>query len=291
MTQIVYADVLFVTNMLITYLLLRLVAIFFSARKSAFRMILASIIGGAFSFYILVPEQNFLITMFIKFSFSVAIVFAGFKMQSSRQFLKLILGFYSVSFGFAGVMIATWILIKPKGMLINNSTVYFNISVPLLIISCVGCYVVISLALRVISKRMPRGCACDATITVGDKSVTCRAMIDTGNSLTDLFTGFPVIIAEYNSVERLIPYDYRAFYSKKGELPQTLDSFSKRVRTIPYEAVGNGGVLPSFKPDYVVIKSKGRNVKIDNVIVGVEMYAMSKTDYQVLLNSSMSEYY
>ena len=70
MTQIVYADVLFVTNMLITYLLLSLVASIFSAEKSVLRMLISSVIGGVFSFYILAPEQHFLITMFIKFSFS-----------------------------------------------------------------------------------------------------------------------------------------------------------------------------------------------------------------------------
>lgn len=291
MTQIVYADVLFVTNMLITYLLLNLVASVFSAKKSVLRMLISSVIGGVFSFYILAPEQYFLVTMFIKLSFSAVIIFAAFKIRSLRQFFKLILGFYAVSFAFAGVMIATWILIKPQGMLINNSTVYFNISVPLLIATCAVCYAVIWLAQRVISKHVPKNSVCDVTVTVGDRSVTCRAMIDTGNSLTDLFTGFPVIIAEYSSVERLIPYEYREFYSKKGELPQILDSFSQRVRTIPYKVVGGEGILPSFKPDYILIRNKNRKVKIENVIVSVETRAMSKMDYQVLLNSSMSEYY
>ncbi len=291
MTQIVYADVLFVTNMLITYLLLSLAASVFSAKKSIVRMILASATGGIFSFYILAPEQHFLITMFIKLSFSAVIIFTAFKIRSLRQFFKLILGFYAVSFAFAGVMIAVWILVKPQGMLINNSTVYFNVSVPLLIVTCAVCYAVIWLVQSAVSKRVPKNSVCDVTVAVGDKAVTCRAMIDTGNSLTDLFTGFPVIIAEYSSVERLIPYEYRTFYSKTGELPQILDAFSQRVRTIPYEAVGGGGILPSFKPDYIVIRNKKRKVKIDNVIVSVETRAMSKTDYQVLLNSSMSEYY
>lgn len=291
MTQIVYADVLFVTNMLITYLLLNLLASVFSAPKRVMRMLLSSVIGGVFSFYILAPEQHFLITMFIKLSFSAVIIFTAFKIHSLRQFLKLMLGFYAISFAFAGVMIATWILVKPQSMLINNSTVYFNISVPLLIVTCAVCYAVIWLVQRVISKRVPKDSICDVTVAVGGKTVTCRAMIDTGNSLADLFTGFPVIIAEYSSVERLIPHEYRGFYSKKGELPQTLDDFSQRVRTIPYEVVGGGGILPSFKPDYILICNKNRKVKIENVIVSVETRAMSKTDYQVLLNSSMSEYY
>lgn len=291
MTQVVYADVLFVTNMLITYLLLNLTASIFSAKKRILRMVLASVTGGIFSFYILAPEQHFFITMFIKLSFSAVIIFAAFKIRTLRQFLKLMLCFYAVSFAFAGVMIAAWILIKPQGMLINNSTVYFNISVPLLLVSCAVCYAVIWLVQRVISKRVPRNSVCDVTVVIEDKAVTCRAMIDTGNSLTDLFTGFPVIIAEYGSVERLIPYEYRAFYSKNGELPRMLDFFSQRVRTIPYEAVGNGGILPSFKPDCILLHTKSGKVRIDNVIVAVETRAMSKTDYQILLNSSMSEYY
>jgi len=288
--QIVYADVLFVTNMLITYLLLSLVATVFSAEKKILRMVASSAIGGVFSFYILAPEQHFLITMFIKLSFSVAIIITAFKTRSLKRLFRLVLGFYAVSFAFAGVMIATWILVKPQGMLINNSTVYFNISVPLLLVSCTVCYGIIWLTQTIISKRMPKNAACDVTISVGDNAVTCRAMIDTGNNLTDLFTGFPVIIAEYKSVERLIPYEYRDFYSKKGELPMTLDGFSQRVRTIPYKAVGGEGILPSFKPDYILIRNKSRKVKIENVIVSVETQAMSKNDYQVLLNSFMSEY-
>ena len=85
MTQIVYADVLFVTNMLITYLLIRLVAVIFSVRKSVIRMVLASAVGGIFSFYILAPEQHFLLTLLIKLSFSVVIILTAFKISSARR--------------------------------------------------------------------------------------------------------------------------------------------------------------------------------------------------------------
>lgn len=291
MTQIVYADVLFVTNMLITYLLLKLVSAVFSAKRIAVRMFLASVMGGVFSFYILVSEQSFLITLFIKLSFSAAIILSGFKIYSVKQFSRLLLGFYVVSFAFAGIMIAAWILIKPQGMVINNSIVYFNISVPLLVVSSVGCYAIIWIAQRVISKRVPRDSTCDVTVTIGDRAVTCRAMIDTGNSLTDFITGFPVIIAGYKSVERLLPYKYRAFYSKTGELPQALDDFSQRVRTVPYEVVGGGGVLPAFRPDFISLHNGKGRTRVENVIVAVTVDGISQTDYQILLNSSMSEYY
>ncbi|MBR5272697.1 MAG: sigma-E processing peptidase SpoIIGA [Clostridia bacterium] len=290
MTQVVYADVLFVTNMLITYLLLSLVASVFRANRGVWRMIFASALGGLFSFYILAPEQHTLITMLIKFSFSAAIIFCGFKVGTVRRFLKLLLGFYVVSFGFAGIMIAVWIIVKPNGMVINNSVVYFNISVPLLLVSCAFCYGVIWLAQRVISKRVPHNSMCDVTICVLNVSVTCRAMIDTGNSLTDLFTGWPVIIAEYGSVERLIPVPYKAFYSCKGQLPQMTDGFSERVRATPYDVVGGGGILPAFRPDYIILRNGGRRTKIENVIVAVTVNNLPQSDYQVLLNSTMSDY-
>lgn len=291
MSQVVYIDILFVTNMLITYMLLSLVAAVFTAKKLILRLIVASALGGLFSFYILAPEQPLLITMFIKFSFSAAIIFVGFKVGSARQFFKLILGFYVVSFGFAGLMIAAWILIKPSGMVINNSVVYFNISVPLLLISCAGCYAIIWVSQRIISKRVPQNSLCDVSISLSGSTVTCRAMIDTGNSLTDLFTGFPVIIAEYSTIEKLIPFEYKSFYSKKGKLPQTLNSFSERVRTVPYEVVGGGGILPAFRPDCIILYNSRQRTKIENVIVAVTVDSMSKSDYQVLLNSTMGEYF
>lgn len=291
MTQVVYADVLFAVNMLITYLLLKLVSAVFNAKRIAVRMFLASMLGGLFSFYILAPEQNLMITAFIKLSFSAAIILAGFKVNILRQFLKLLLGFYVISFAFAGVMLAGWVFIRPSGLVINNSIVYFNISVPLLVVSSAGCYAVIWIAQRVISKRAPQKSLCDVTVTVGSKSITCRGMIDTGNSLVDFMTGFPVMVAEYKSIERLLPYEYRAFYSKTGELPQNLDSFSQRVRTIPYEVVGGDGILPAFRPDDIIIhNSKGR-ARIENVIVAVTVNGIRQTDYQILLNSSVSDYY
>lgn len=291
MTQIVYIDVLFVTNMLITYLLLTLVLAVFATKKVLWRLVASSVLGGVFSFYILAPEQPLLLTMFIKFSFSAMIVLCAFKINSARQFFKLILAFYVVSFAFAGLMIAAWIFIKPSGMVINNSVVYFNISLPLLLVSCTGCYLVIWVANKVISKRAPQNSLCDVTVLLGDSMVACRAMIDTGNSLTDLFTGFPVVIAEYSSIERLIPCEYRGFYSKRGELPQTVNSFSERVRTVPYEVVGGGGILPAFRPDCIVISNGKQRTQIENVIVAVTVNSMNKSDYQILLNSSMSEYY
>ena len=70
-----------------------------------------------------------------------AFIFGNFSKYLSRLFC-----FYSVSFGYAGIILSLWFLLKPKGVLINNGAVYIDISPYVLLLSfCIGYFILLLL--------------------------------------------------------------------------------------------------------------------------------------------------
>jgi stage II sporulation protein GA (sporulation sigma-E factor processing peptidase) len=65
--------------------------------------------------------------------------------------------------------------------------------------------------------------------------------------------------------------------------------FSKRVRVIPYESVGKqNGILIGFRPDKVEISEGNKKIVINDVVIGIYNFKLSKDDsYQGLLNPDL----
>jgi stage II sporulation protein GA (sporulation sigma-E factor processing peptidase) len=94
------------------------------------------------------------------------------------------------------------------------------------------------------------------SITYLGKSVTIKGLADTGNSLTDSFSGKPVVVCSKDSLRGIIDPDELA--SLKG------------FRLIPFSTIGEGGLVVSFIPDSVTITDTTQNYsKSIDVLIGI----------------------
>ncbi len=82
-----------------------------------------------------------------------------------------------------------------------------------------------------------------------EKSLTL--MPDSGNLLTDPFTGKPVIILTAKSVEDGLPSDIMEAVHKKS--PTIVDYTPKGLRLIPTSSLNGSGILLGFRPELVEI--------------------------------------
>lgn len=292
MTRVVYIDVLFAVNLITNYFILLAVSIIFHRVDKRWRLLLGAAFGALYSLLIFVPSLSFLYSVILKLVFSIIIVVISFHFSSFISLVKLVIGFYITSFLFGGIVFAVYLFASPPGLYINNGVLYFDISPLMLIGTSAGCYIVITLVSRLLHRKNHEDSIYDLTVYLGSLSCNAKALMDTGNSLCDQITGAPVIIVEYQTVEKLIPKSMRSSF-KNGTIDPNggfkPTEWPGRLRVIPYNTVsGANNLLPAFKPDRV--KAHAGKVILDttNVLIAVNNKKLSEDgSYTALLNAVM----
>ena len=133
--MIVYADILIILNLAVDYFLLRAAAFLQHLNPPLWRMLLSSLAGGISSLYIFLPPRGVILDILFRTAVCAAVTFICFGFGKIKRFLCSLGVFLLVTFGYGGAMTALWYLLKPSGMTVINSVVYFNISPAVLIFS------------------------------------------------------------------------------------------------------------------------------------------------------------
>lgn len=257
-TRTVYIDVLLCVNLIINYFILLAVAKYTKIVPKQFRIIFGSIFGAICSLIIFLPEIHFIINLLIKILIAAIIVLITFGLHNKKSFLKNIGVFFFISFCFCGVMIALWFVFTPKGMVIHNSVVYFNISPIIMIVSSVICYFVLRLVSRLSGRETPALEICKIKIINNGTFAEFYGKVDTGNTLTEPFSHAPVIVVDRETALSVSPTqikDYMmATVTKNQEEPDALTM--KNIRFIPFNSIGGEGILPAFIPEEIYINNE-----------------------------------
>jgi stage II sporulation protein GA (sporulation sigma-E factor processing peptidase) len=164
-----------------------------------------------------------------------------------------------ISFVFAGMMLALQCTIHSDVITTNNSYVYANFSIGFLVISTTVCYAILCVVRYLVDKNTGATGEWSLRISYGGKLIEVDGLADTGNALTDTFSGKPIVICSRESLESLL------------EVP-TLDSLDtlRGFRLVPFSTIGESGVVVSFKPDSVTIvdTTSGFSKSVD-VLIGI----------------------
>ena len=271
MRQVVYIDVLFAVNLIMNYFILLAVAKVLRRKEKRLRLLVGAVLGAVYSLFIFFPQVGFLYSMAMKVLVSLSLVLVSFRFSTVRNLLRLVLAFYIISFLFGGAVYALWYFFTPPGLLVRNGVVYIDIPPVELILIAAGCYIVITLAARFF--RRGGGGIYDVEIAADGRVVRLRAFLDTGNGLTDVITGAPVVVAEYSAVEKLIPAGLRdAFRSGRLDAADRLpgSEWAGKFRLVPYGSEGGvPGLLTAFQPDRLTIREKGNEKNTADVLVAV----------------------
>lgn len=261
MRQTVYIDVLIGVNLFINYFLLLGVARFLSLRIRRLRIFAASFLGAVYSLFILLPEINLAVSLAIKLAMSATIVLAAYPFKGLKQLLRELAAFYIMSFSFAGFMLAVWYFIAPQGLIIKNSVVYFNISPLLLIILTVICYLIIRLINRLTGRQAPEGLFCSVKVDYNGQSASFLGKVDTGNSLTEPFSNFPVLVVYQELIRNMSPPPENG-----------------KIRLVPFHAVSGEGLLPAFRPDLITIVCGKHTYRLHDVYIAASQTKLGEFD-------------
>jgi stage II sporulation protein GA (sporulation sigma-E factor processing peptidase) len=256
----VYIDELFLTNLIINYLLLSASGLLCGAALHRWRIIAGAAAGAVYACLMFFPELGFFYTWAAKAAFSLVMSLLAYGWGNFRAFLRRTFVFYIVSFAFAGAMTALFTLTGMDGGTVRGGAVYAGVGVPVLLAAAVAAYILMTLLLRN-SPRLSENAAArkEIAITMSGATVSLEAMVDTGNRLHDPITNSRIVVAEYSRVKQVIPHGIRAVLDVLGvsDASATLRmlaaaGYGERFRLIPYQAVGTEhGLLLAIRADSV----------------------------------------
>lgn len=259
--MVIYVDVLFVVNFFITYLLLLFTRLVTKSDAKSYRLLLSAFVGGCYSLVILADELHFMLNVLFKILISAVLVIVAFGFKRVLFFAKTMAIFYFSNMLFLGVIFAVWLAFKPGGVVINNDTVYFDISAKILLLSAGAAYAISVLIIKIHNRTSGKGEIYTLTVFKGEEKITLFAFADSGNKLKEPFSDYPVIIADSSKI-----------------------SFETE-RIIPYNTVGGEGLLKAFKPDKVVISSGGKSYETRNVYIA--MSEIDSKEFSAILNTEL----
>lgn len=275
----VYADVLVVVNLFVNYALLLCSSLILKNRISNPRLLAGAAIGSVYGLVIFLPQIPTYFELSMRIAVSAAIVLASFGYRNLRRFLRCFFVFFAVAFAFGGIMLVLWVTVAPVGMIYNNGTVYFDIDLSVLAISTVVCFAIVSLISKLTARKAPSSSVYTLTVTNGEKMISGTALCDTGNSLVESFSGYPVIVGEYDTLLRVLPQSVIDYYGNPSECAD-----ASNLRLIVCKTVSDVGVLPSFRPQRVEVVALNRRIKTDEVYIAVTKNRLGAGEFDFIFN-------
>jgi stage II sporulation protein GA (sporulation sigma-E factor processing peptidase) len=211
-----------------------------------------------YSLYIFFPEQNVFLSLVIKITMALTIVFVSFGISKAITF-KAFLCFCIINFAFSGLNFAMWIIFRPYGMIVKNGVVYFNISPLVLILSTLVAYLIIEASNRILGKNVCREMFCKIKLSVSGDSAEFEAQLDTGNGLKEPFSNLPVILANKSCLGDILPKEMD--FEKTEKFEDSFKNWGANLRLIPFGTISGKGILVAFKPDYLIIETEKGSVR------------------------------
>lgn len=239
----VYLDTLIIINTYISWLTLSLCERVAHIRSKPLRLAIGSFIGGMSSLLILIETNSIVASvsvMIIKLSLLIAVALTVFyeKEMGLRRIFETMTIYVIVNIVFGGAAYLFKELFDIPIIYYNSSSFYIDVSLADTIIMTAVIYLLLTLAAYFTSRRTDIASAYHVGICIGDESFILEGVADTGNTVSDIFSGKPVVIC--TGID----------YNPPG---------NARIHAVPYRTVNGEGLLYAFSPDSFYIEDEKGN--------------------------------
>lgn len=298
----VYADILFLVNFFFNFSLLYLAGRLSRSPVAGRRLLLAAGLGAAYGVAALFPELAFLMNLPSKLLMSAVMVAIAYPTPRLRSFAGVLGFFYLGAFVVGGAGLA-WSYLSQRGaspVAGGGEAAGFGLGLGVVLPTALFAAILLHWAVtagrereRVLSYCVP------CRVVVGSREAEFPALVDTGNRLRDPLSDALVVIVEYPALGGLLPPEFAPvleaepddpdFSSLAGALGPS--PWSARLRLIPFTSLGRAsGLLVGFRPDAVIVGSRGRSVRRTDVVVCLSPRPLSaEGGYQALLPPEILE--
>ena len=256
--MVIYADVLFLLNAVVDYLLLLVSARAAGAPLRRLRFALGGAIGGAYAVSVFLPGFSFLGRGIYPLLFGAWMVVTAYGVN--RLLVKQTLVFLAVTCALGGGVLAIGMM-DGAALSLGRNVVYSLPDLKLVMLSAAGCFAVLHLIAPALCRHSKLGGELhEITLELLGRSLTLTAFSDSGNTLTDPVTGRSVPVAEGAALRALFPPGCAPSPADLMDPPGALKGLNRgvmegRFRLLPYRAVGvERGFLLGVRLDGVSAK-------------------------------------
>ena len=250
--MVIYVDEVFFVNAAVDWMLLKTALSVTGSGVRPWRLWAGAGFGGLAAVAACVPVLGWLGRLpgaVLPFAGLSAICF-GWRGQVWKSWLW----FFCVCCGFAGLALAVCGLLRVPAFS-RGGVVYYRVTGRLLVLLAGAVFAAVRLSLDCFARNRGRELV-RLELTLAGESLSCLALRDTGNTLSDPATGEPVLVARWQIAARLLPdlkLTREAFEDPAGILVRLrTERPALRVRLIPFRAVGtDGGLLPALRMDRI----------------------------------------
>lgn len=299
--MVIYADVIFIINILMNSLILLLTAWITGAIYKLWRIILAAAVGSGYVVVSMLPNMDVSHMVICKIVMSLILVLLAFGVQSRRTILLQLSTFYLVAFILGGA-VAGWLFFLQNNSLFNAFSIKLRSLSwsDLLWGSSLGVFLIVSVLRRILIRMARCQNLYQIKIQYEGRSIGITAMLDTGNGLYTTMSRKPVILVSQDAVESILSEEVILFL--RGNSPEmwlsNLDqctdlNWLSRIQIIPYHAIGSQSMLLAFRSECLTILSNNSFVDVKDVVIAIYSKALSGDGtYAALLHPQiMNELY
>lgn len=276
--MIVYLDVVFFENVLMNYIIIYATGVAVKEKLSKIRIIISSIIGAIYTIIMYLNIIPIYSNFIMKLVLSIVIVYIAFKPKSFKKLIKNLTIFYLVSFVFGGCVFALMYFIQPQLAQIRNGVFVGAYPLKVALIGGVISFIIIQISFKIVKTKLSKkDMIYQIEITINNKSIKTKALLDTGNLLKEPITGLPVVVVEHTCLYSVLPTEILDNIEKilGGDTDELIANkeFSQiisRFRMIPFSSLGKqNGLLLGIKSDCINIEIDEKIEQINNVIIGI----------------------
>ena len=257
MVKTIYADVFFLINFIINYLILFTSGYISALYIRRWRLFLAAATGALYGFFVFFPSWSFATSLPVKLIVSglMIIISFGFRNIIKNTFLFLI-----ISLIFGGAVFAVTLLAGNDLFEIHNGFYYIHLSFSMLVSISVLTYILLLFVFRHRTVRADRNFN-TVRICNEDKDVTFTALHDTGNSLREPGSNANIIITDYATVREIFSENITDIMDNAlpENYPLLLDKLAEfgKFKLVPYKTIAAGfSLMLTYRPECILSDGK-----------------------------------
>ncbi len=273
--MIVYGDILFILNMTVDYLLLSLCEVIQKRKTTLFRRLLAAILGGISSFYIFLDVKSLLADIAFRAAVSFLLTFAAFGREKIFRSAAILLVLSLLQSGAVGFVSE---LFKLSAVFVSGTVIYADISPLFLIGFSFVFYLAVSLVFRITKNRIPIE-FCTVRLRLRDRCSEFRALVDSGNSLSDPFSDSEIFIIDKGSFESFFNCTQDEAFEGENKT---------RFRLVPLKTVKGSGVLKGIRLDTAELKTEKLSIEVKKPLLALSE-EQSFGDYGMIVPAGIFE--
>ena len=292
----IYIDVVIIENLIMNYIILFATGIILKIQMKHIRLIIASLIGAVYSIMTYIITIKLYSNMIFKIILSIIIVYIAYNPQTIKKMWKYLLIFYLTSFVFGGAAFALIYIVKPQDILMKNGLFLGTYPLKTILLGAVVAFIITITAFKIVKTKISKkDMFCTIKISINEKEIIAKAMIDTGNLLREPITGKPVVVLEHILLYDAIPKEILNNLDKilGGDFEKVPENIKKeyisKLKLIPFASLGKqNGMLLGIKCKEIELINYDIDTKKEDVIIGIYNKSLTKQgEYNALVGIEM----